>query len=492
MRKLATIILAFSLTAMGLAGCDLLDSQNVENPELTQDAALSNPNPLERWVAGLEEQMVITLDETVIYTSIATDNYSNRETFYNQQADNLDFISEDNDLLEMLREQSELRESAAFGKEEVVNRAENPDPNLVAELDFYLGVSHLFLGESFLNAPLEASGPSASPDEHYQEAVNAFQNAIDNGNGDQTGYKLAQARAYYNLGDQQNAVDRAQEVLNEDPQYVRLRETDPVDGPDNTMQDALYDRSTLDDFQPLPRLDFLDPKYGAAGTNDTPYVLLKAEEAHLILIEAFLADGDLASAQSQMEDLLDLVEARGGRAVDESGEGRRRAGPGEEDPSNFYPDTTAYEVRANAQDPFRSGLVLNRTPSTEVPSISGTSVTEQMVNDVSNADEAWELYYLLRQEIFIAEGRRFATLGLKLPLPENELTVNDNIDEQTASEQTIPDFIPDPPVSMNAFTYEDNPAYESDPEANDFQVTIEVNMNRRLANNRQSVSPFLQ
>jgi hypothetical protein len=45
---------------------------------------------------------------------------------------------------------------------------------------------------------------------------------------------------------------------------------------------------------------------------------------------------------------------------------------------------------------------------------------------------------------------------------------------------------------MNAFTYEDNPAYESDPEANDFQVTIEVNMNRRLANNRQSVSPFLQ
>lgn len=92
----------------------------------------------------------------------------------------------------------------------------------------------------------------------------------------------------------------------------------------------------------------------------------------------------------------------------------------------------------------------------------------------------------------MAEGRRFATLGLKVPLPENELTVNDNIDQQTAEESTIPDYIPDTPSDMDAFTYEDNPAYESDPAANAFQVTIEVNMNRRLANNRQAVSPFLQ
>lgn len=492
MRKFATIALVFSLTAAGLVGCDLLDSQNVENPELTQDAALSNPNPLERWTAGLEEQMALVLNDTHDYTSIATDNYKNTETFYNQGADNLSFTITDSDLGAMLEDQSELRESAIFGKEEVVDRAENPNPDLVAELDFYLGMSHLFLGETFLNAPVEASGPPASPDDHYQEAVNAFQSAIESGDGDQTGYKLAQARAYYNLGDQQNAVSRAEEVLNEDPQYLRVRETDPVNGPDNVMQNALYDRATLDDFQPLPRLDFLDPKYGAAGTNDTPYVLLKAEEAHLVLIEADLANSALPSAQTQMKALIDLVEARGTRAVDESGEGRRRAGPEAESPSGFYPDTTAYDVRASDQDPFRSGLVLNRTSSTEVPSVSGTSVTKQMVDNVSNLDEAWELYYLLRQEIFMAEGRRFATLGLKVPLPENELTVNDNIDQQTAEESTIPDYIPDTPSDMDAFTYEGNPAYESDPAANAFQVTIEVNMNRRLANNRQSVSPFLQ
>lgn len=492
MRKAITLLILPAVLALTIIGCDLLDSSNVTNPNISEEEALNNPNPLQRWMRGLEAQMVTTLNNTLLYTVFATDNYENTQTFYNQEADNLNFLIDDSQINSMFFAQSELRESALFGKDEVAQREESPNPDFLAELDFYLGMSHLFLGEHFLNAPLEAEGEPASPEDHYARAISAFQDAIDSGSGDQTAYKLAQARAYYNDGNISEARARAQEVLDADPDFLRLRETDPLDGPSNALQTAMYDRETLNDLQPLPRLDFLDPKYGAAGANDTPYVLLKAEEAHAILIEADLAEGNaLADIQNRMNALIDLAQSRGTRPVDETGEGRLRESP-DEGIDNWRPDRSEYEVRASEDDPFRQGLVLDRTANTEVPSVSGTSVTESMVDDISDMDEAWEMYYLLRQEIFIAEGRRFVTFGLKLPLPENELLVNDNIDEATATEFVIPDFIPDPPRDMNAFTWTEEPEDVARDERDVFQATIEINMNRQLANNRTSVSPFLQ
>lgn len=485
MRKAVTLTIVFSVLAIGFLGCDLLDSSNVDNPQLTLDKATSNPQSLSRWVNGIDRQLAVALNSTVDYTSIATDNYVNTETFYNQQADALDFVSEDSDIDGMFFAQNDLRESALFGKNEVAPQDDNASPADIAELDFYLGMSQILLGEHFLNAPVEAEGEATSPSANFDRAVSALQNAIDSGDGDQTGYKLAQARAYYNNGNQSEAVSRAQEVLNEDDDYVRFQQFDGQNGPAHVMENAIYDRASLDDLQPLPRLDFLDPKYGAPSPAEDPTPFLKAEEAHLILIEADLADGNLPDAQTKMNALIDLVQARGARPVDESTEGRRRVAPEADSPAEYRPDTSAYVVRASPSDPFRSGLVLNRTASTMVPGVSGTSVTKTMVNNLSNMDEAWRMYYLMRQEIFMAEGRRFSTLGLKLPLPENEFLVNDNIDEQTAREDHIPGFIPDNPASLDAYTYEE------DPGSGTFEATVQVNMNRRLANNRQDVSPFL-
>jgi hypothetical protein len=130
--------------------------------------------------------------------------------------------------------------------------------------------------------------------------------------------------------------------------------------------------------------------------------------------------------------------------------------------------------------------VLDRTVDTEVASISNTSVSEAMVDNVSNAQEAWELYYLLRQEIFMAEGRRFATLGIKAPVPFNEAQINENITPGGSPTQPIvPDYIEsaiqEEGVTLDSFSY--------DAEAG--EATIDVNMNRVLANNRSQVSPFL-
>jgi tetratricopeptide (TPR) repeat protein len=482
MKNFLTFILVAGTVAIGLGGCDLLDSSNVENPELTQEAALNNPDPLQQWVSGLERQMALVINGTVDFTSIATDNYRNTETFYNQNADALEFDIADDDIDLMFFRMNDLRESALFGKTEVLLADDSPRARDEAELDFYLGMAHLFLGEHFLNAPAEGNGTPASPEAHFNLAVDALEAALSSGNGDLTAYKLALARTYYNLGNATEATRLANEVLTEDADFVRFTEFDNQNGPVNVMQNALYDRSTLDDFQPLPRLDFLDPKFGEEGPAETPFPLLKAEEAHFILIENDLAAGTLADAKTQMQGLLDLVQERGLRVIDESTEGRRQEAPEATNPSGFRPDTSVVEVRASQEDPYREGLVLNRNESTMVASISGTSVTESIIDDVSTAQEAWELYYLLRQEVFMAEGRRFVDFGLKLPLPENELLVNENIDRATAEDQVIPSYMPSNPTQLDAFTYD----------IENFQATVAVNMNRVLANNRNSVSPFLQ
>ena len=481
MRKVVTVFTFLLLGAVGLSGCDLLNSQNVRNPQLTEDQGLSNPNPLQRWMAGLDRQMAIALNNTVIWTSITTDNYVNTETFFNQSVDGLDLNNQQQDIDDSFFTINDLRESAIFGRNTVVPRDDNPSPDNIAELDFYEGMSHILLGETFHSAPLTGGGPPADPSAHFQAAIDTLQNAIDSGSGDQVGYKLAQARAYYNNGNLSDARSRAQEVLNQDADYVRLREFDNQNGPTNTMQDALYDRQSFDDFQPLPRLDFLDPKFGIAGSSETPFPFLKAEEAHLILIEADLAENDLSGAQAEMKELITLVQdTRTERTVDETTEDRTQSDPGSR------PNSSDIEVRASADDPYRSGLVLDRTANTEVAAISNTSVTDAMVDDVSNAQEAWKLYYLLRQEIFIAEGRRFATMGFKAPVPFNEAQINENIAPGSpATQGIVPEYITNALGSgetLDSFTY--------DEAAN--QATIDVNMNRVLANNRGQVSPFLQ
>jgi tetratricopeptide (TPR) repeat protein len=485
MRTLRLLLLtALVSPLLTLGGCDLLDTTNVENPDVTQETALQNPDPLERWVNGMDKQMAITLNEVLEMSSTATDNYVNTETFFNQNADALDFRITDDDIDEMFFALNDLRESAKFGKSTVVPADESPSPANRAELDFYHGVAHLMLGEYFRMAPRDSAAAPAEPSVHYDRAITLLQNAIDHGAGDPVAYRIALARAHYSDGNLSQARSRAQEVLNMDDDYVRLVEydneagnSDPLLSGTNLMQDALYDRATLDDYQPLPRLDFLDPKYGVSGAEEDPIPYFKAEEAHLILIEAELAESDLPGAQAEMKELLDLVrDVREPRIVDETGEGRRIEGP----EGTPRPIGSGWKIRASEQDSFRTGLVIPRTEDTQVADISGTSVTDARVDSVSNMQEGWELYYLLRQQIFIAEGRRFATFNLKMPLPENELLLNPNVEEDTPPVQpVVPSYIAGQPLD----------GFSADFDAK--EATMDVNMNRVLANNREAVSPFL-
>ena len=102
-----------------------------------------------------------------------------------------------------------------------------------------------------------------------------------------------------------------------------------------------------------------------------------------------------------------------------------------------------------------------------------------MIDGLDNHDNALETVYLMRQEVFFAEGRRPADLGIRLPLCEVEAANAKNAAGYT--EAWIPQFVPKN-YGLDDFTI--------DEEAK--TVTIAHNMNRVIVDNARSadVAPF--
>ena len=177
-----------------------------------------------------------------------------------------------------------------------------------------------------------------------------------------------------------------------------------------------------------------------------------------------------------MKQLLTLVKSRPIQTdLNDQLEGRFNGG------YKHYPNSSEYVVAASEGEEYRSGLVLDRQAPhlISVPYISGTSVSEEMINKTSGVDETLELLYLMRQEIFFAEGRRVADLGIKLPVCEVEAANTPSA--QPYMEALIPSFIP-LNQGMDDFTMDETTK----------KVTIRYNMNKVIVENKSSeyVVPF--
>ena len=94
----------------------------------------------------------------------------------------------------------------------------------------------------------------------------------------------------------------------------------------------------------------------------------------------------------------------------------------------------------------------------------------------SNDDE---LVYLMRQEIFFAEGRRVADLGIRMPVCEVEAANTPSAADYL--EALIPSFIP-LNQGMDEFVMDENAK----------EVVIRYNMNKVIVENKSSeyVAPF--
>lgn len=475
-------ITIYYILAIGLLlGCtdelkDATDFTSVENPNLSETVVVGQPNSSNIWKEGIERQMANALNQILILAELGSDNYVNTQTFFNQFMDELEIRNDDPNMDNTHFAIARMREMAIFGLNSVGPGDTEYTQETEAEYHFFEGMSYLYAGMYFSHLPQEKGGITFSSSDNFNKAISSFNLAL--GLNQKAEYHLSKARANYYLGNLSEAIQSANDALAQDATFLRSAKFDEQNNPDNTFEDALFERATFDDLQPLPTLDFLDPKYSFLDTqNDAPVHFLKAEEAHLILAEANLANGNVAAAQVNLENLLTLVGNREIRTIDDTIEGRPDASANAD---NFpkRPDNIAVIVNG------RSGLVLDRQAGdVSIPSVSGTSLTQADIDGMSNDDDALELLYRTRQEIFIAEGIRLADMGVKLVIHQDEFLQNPNIsDGDPGTTPVIPSFIEAVKLNLDAMTYDVNTGI----------ATTAIDLNNILVANKTSseVLPF--
>ncbi len=468
-RKTMKKLIIYIIIASALLSCnDLVDFKDVQNPNLAEENVLGQPNSSSLWLTGMERQLSIVVNEIVINAEIASDNYVNTQTFYNQFLDALDVSNLDNDVEDLQFAIHRLRAMANNGIDRIGPADETYSPAIEAEYWFMMGMTSLWSGMYFKALPNEEAGVAVSSQDNLSAAISQFNTAIETNSVPE--YHIALARTYYLMGNKAMAVASAEDAIAAGAD-VRAAGFDEANGPGNIMESALYERGTFDDLQPLPSLDFLDPKYSFLSTaEDYGVNYLKVEEAHLILAEAAISDGDVGGAQTIMTDLIGLVATRPLGDVDDSIEGRTEIAPGSR------PDSACVVVNG------REGLVLERGEgNVMVPIISGTSLVQADI-DGMDASNALYLLYRTRQEIFISEGMRMVDMGVKFPVGQTEQLLNENInlgDGSTTAQ--IPAFMASA-GDIDAFTY--------DPD--NCTATITVDVTQILIDNQTSdmVLPF--
>lgn len=476
--KTTQLIIA-GLFVLTLQGCGL---DAIENPNVTEDKFVKTPQATATWVNGARTEMASSLSVIVELTELTSDNYFNNRTLSSKVFDIPQIVYTDVDVNRLQTAVHNLRRTAEFGLETVIPQDNSATTEQRAELYFYLGVSHLFAGEYFVGLPEEAYGPALEPEAHFTKAIDAFDEVaiLSNDMDLVQAANLAKARISFYQGDLSTLRTRAESVINTAPALNYQVQYDGINGPSNGFQTFLYN-SSQDEFAPLPRLDFLDPKYyseDGSGQDQKSISLFKVEEAYLLLAEAELTEGDLPGTRTLLKDLLtDVIANRPVALIDDSRE--TRSGGNRDD----YPLSDTVQVRFAPGAPAFSGFILDRQDGPiQVPVVSGTSVTAQDIDNTTTEDELLELIYLMRQEIFISEGRRVVDLGIRYPVSEQEMTGNNNIDSNSPYLLAqIPDFIP-LNMQMDDFTVNEEQGI----------VTIAVNMNRILVQNKtdDSVLPL--
>lgn len=464
-----------AVTCLSLNSCELLQPDDIVNPNVSEDTFLSSANAMQAWVNGANRSFAESIGSYCELMEILSDNYYNNYSQSSKVFDIPRILYTDSDVTKLQRYIGTMRESADYG----INTVAAADPATTQDELFNLyyikAYAYILGGEYFLALPDKNGEEVKTWDEYLQTALTVLDDALDYAatDEDKAFIHTLKARAYYRLGDRTNASNEAQTSLSLSPEFVKQVQFDGDNGVTNSIQQATWGTW----FQPLPRLDFLDPKYfQITSTEERSISIGKAEENYLILAEASLAGNDEVGAKNYMKQLLSLVQSRPVQSnINDQLEGRFNGG------YKHFPNSSEYKVAASEGESFRLGLVLDRQAPhlISIPYISGTSVTETMIDEASGIDETLELVYLMRQEIFFAEGRRVADLGIRMPVCEVEAANTPSAADYL--EALIPSFIP-LNQGMDEFVMDENAK----------EVVIRYNMNKVIVENKSSeyVAPF--
>jgi hypothetical protein len=466
------------LAATGVTACDFLDPTQVENPRTTADDLADAENPTASLVPGLRAQLARLVSSAAVLTETVSDNFSIHGTGLSKSYDspaNLapPLLNTTSSATGLYWNAQELAALATFVIEDIAPDDETASAEDIAEAHYHRGLAYLILGENFAYAPVEEDGAPLAADAILDLAIADFGQAGTYG----TATDAALARAHRWKGDQGAASAAAQAVLAADADFLQLQGYDAqtlVNQPWNFLV-----QRALQEMQPLPRLDFLDPKY---VDREQGIAVAKAEEMHLILAEIALVNGDLPAAGNALRDAIDLAQSRPTTTFDD-GDLRTNGD------LSLRPRDAVIEVRADAASPYRTGLVLQRPGVVTQSVVSGSSLDADSVAALATASEMWHAFHLARQEILFLEGRRMADLGIRLPMMLTEIDANPNVaNGDSGTMVVVPAYIP-AGDDMDLYT----PALPYDGEdlgatLLDTQITILFDMNRILADN--TVSPF--
>lgn len=453
-------------------------SSCVKNPNVTEDKYLNTPHSMPSWITGMQRQLAITLNQVVVNSEIISDNYFNNYSQYSKVFDIPDITYIDADVTSIQASILTLKQMADYGLTTVSKADQNGADTSKGFLYYCRAVSQVLGGEMFVSLPSSSLGPIHTSDQLFADAMVSIDSALLNATkySMKNVYLLLKDRIYYNQGNVQAAKNLSDSLIKNTSDILYQVVFDGTNGIGNEMQNATFD-ALPNRLAPLPRLDFLDPKYyyiGTAQTNQKPLSFAKIEEAYLILAEAYLSNNNIAAAKESLYSLLNVIAKRPTANISDKLETRNGGNRGD------YP-LTAVQVRADATQPYQSGLVLNRqVGNITAYTVSGTSVKKQDIDTAQTVDDMLYLVYLLRQQVFFAEGRRSSELGIRLPICLTEAQNNPNV-KDADKKALIPSFIP-LKQGMDDFTV--------DPTTKN--ITIKYDMNRILINNKSSkyVVPF--
>jgi hypothetical protein len=479
------------MTFVVLPGCDLIDASKVTNPSITDDNLRQNATGgTVSVVSGVRRQLAVVVGIQSLVGDLVSDNLDNRASFYDNTLNFPRIITPtsftyDACYLGMLT----LNALADFGLTVIVPIDKTVTNDQIAEIHFYKGMALLLLGENYSKFPIVENGPPVASKDAIGLAVTEFNTALPLIGAASAATQamrancyLGLARAYRMLGNKAAAQTAATSALavaasgtfTGGATYIFNSAEDNANGPTSTLLAALVTRAS-NDIQPNPRLDFLDPKL---TVNTQPMPVMKAEEAHLILAEVALANGDLAGARTSMTNAVTLALSRGKTSFKDND--TRVGRPNNSAMTVFTDDAHTY--------PAISGLIVARSGATvNVPTISWTSQTAASIAALASLPtgsgpntqrfEHIRILYLLRQEIFFGEGRRMTDLGVRLPVPKRQLDGNASIIGSGGDVVVVPTYIP-PSDEWRAFSISGT------------VVTVKWDLNKEVATNINTVSPF--
>ena len=124
-----------------------------QNPNLSETAVLGVPNSAGKILLGCERQISLAMNQMVVITEIASDNYTNTQTFFNQFLDNLNIDATDDDIDDTQFEFHRLRELALKGLNDIGPADPNFDDQQAAEFNFMAGYAHLLSAMYYKSLP---------------------------------------------------------------------------------------------------------------------------------------------------------------------------------------------------------------------------------------------------------------------------------------------------------------------------------------------------